>query len=336
MIGFYLKSLRRLATFFLLLQASVFAFSQQADTIASTPAGARPGLSTPDSPHRFSSQEAAAFSQTPATSSQQFAEEELKAAEEARKLRWRATTVGLGSANVLDTYLSPYNYTGLNLRFHHDSRRLTRWLSSGERVEQLRVSFRTSADIDFSMLDNPAGNVDEYAGGVCYALSWQYACIGRGLHPRFQLEAGPMLTGYIGAIYNERNGNNPAQAKASLTLDAAAHATYRFRMLKRACALHVGASVPLVGLAFSPRYGQSYYEAFVLDQEKQTLVFAHTANMPSLRGNIMLDIQLRRKRQTALRLGYDATLMQSRFHDIRYHSYTHTFMFGLVQTFQHL
>lgn len=235
--------------------------------------------------------------------------------------------VGVGAASVLDTYLSPYSYKGTNLRL---MRRTERQLTTHD------LLFQTLLDVDGSVLDNPGGNVNEYAGGVRYAVGWlkPFAAIDvAGRQSALRFYAGPMASGYLGCVYNERNGNNPAQAKADLMIDLTAKTDYSFNLWKRKFRLDYQIVVPLIGMAFSPNYGQSYYEAFEQENYDHNLVFAYPGNMPSLRQQLLLTIPLRRESDTQLLIGYSGQFMQSKFNNLRYHSYTNAFMIGISQRF---
>ena len=222
--------------------------------------------------------------------------------------RAHSVVFGGGGADVLDTYLSPYSYTGPALHLQRHTERTVRTFGIDD------ICFQTLLDIDCAFLENPAGNVDEYAGGARFST-------------------GPMLTGYLGGVYNERNGNNPAQGKAELTVDLSAKLKWDFNLLRRRMSLSYQLAVPLIGVAFSPEYGQSYYEAFSLEDGHTNAVFAHVGNMPSMRHLLSLDIPIRKASSTALRLTYAGYFMQSEFNKLRYHSYTHSFMVGVTKYF---
>ena len=265
-------------------------------------------------------------------------------------VREHAWMVGGGFSNVLDTYLSPYIYKGGEIRLMCETKRLTRmfWNENEDEGTEPRVSFQTLLDLHGSYLESRAGNVNGWAGGVRYGLGWLYRVlpvknVGKvsdawtSTHfQRFSLELGPMLSGYMGAVYNERNGNNPAQAKFDLMLDLSAACSYRFRLFHRPFALRYQLTVPFVGVAFSPNYGQSYYEAFSLGNYDHNTVFATFVNMPSMRHLLTLDVPLSRNSRTALRVGYVGEFMQSTFNHINYHSYSHCLMIGFTQSFRKL
>ena len=76
-----------------------------------------------------------------------------------------------------------------------------------------------------------------------------------------------------GFIYNLRNSNNPAQAKAYGSIDASAMAIYKFKIGNYPLVLRYQANLPLMGLMFSPEYGQSYYEIFSLGHGGKNILF---------------------------------------------------------------
>ena len=270
--------------------------------------------------------------------------------------------VGGGFSNVLDSYLSPYIYKGGELRLMRETHRLTRmfWkengneqsdgnqFSSSSTGSEPRVTFQTLLDLHGAYLDSRAGNVNGWAGGVRYGLGWLYRLtpqkhVGSASDDwtstrsqRFSLAVGPMLSGYLGAVYNERNGNNPAQAKLDLMLDLSAACSYRFRLFRHPFVLRYQLTIPFVGVAFSPNYGQSYYEAFSFGNYDRNAVFANFVNMPSMRHLLTLDVPISRRSRTALRVGYAGEFMQSTFNKINYHSYSHCVMIGFTQSFRKL
>ena len=236
-----------------------------------------------------------------------------------------STMVGVGWANVLDTYLSPYNYKGTDIRIQRETQRMTR-LWGG------RVSNQVLIDVNFCTNKNHARNIHEYAGGIRYSQGWFYNFMqGTVVNPversrsPFNLAAGLAASAYLGAVYIDRSGNNPVQAKADLMVDVSAMATYDLRIARHHYLWRYQVSVPLMGIAFSPQYGQSYYEVFELKQRDHNVLFAHPGNMPSMRHRLTLDVPIRR---WTLRVGYVAQFNQSRFNHLKYHSYTHDFMLG--------
>ncbi len=232
---------------------------------------------------------------------------------------------GIGWSNILDTYLAPYNYTGSDFRFQRETTRMTN-------LWHAHVCNQRLIDVNFSTTDNRAGNHDEYAGGIRYSQGWYYN-FGRGnvVNPAeraaspLSLAAGLAATGYLGGIYMVRSGNNPAQLKSSLMVEASALATFDMKIGRRHYVWRYQFSLPLMGIAFSPNYGQSYYEIFSLQNDDRNILFAYPGNMPSMRHRLTVEIPFRR---AALRLGYVAQINQSTFHHLKYHQYSHDIMVG--------
>ena len=236
-----------------------------------------------------------------------------------------SSMIGVGASNVLDTYLSPYNYTGTDIRIQRETMRMTN-LWDG------RVSNQSMIDLNAAINTNRAGNMDEYAGGIRYSQGWFYN-FGKGniVNPvahsdsRWNFAAGLAASAYLGGVYIDRSGNNPGQAKLDVMIDASAMATYTMRLAGHSYLWRYQVSVPLLGIAFSPNYGQSYYEAFVLGNYDRNVLFAYMGNMPSMRHRLTLDIPVKRY---TLRIGYVAQFNQSTFNHIKHHSYSHDFMIG--------
>lgn len=241
-----------------------------------------------------------------------------------------SSMIGVGSSNILDSYLSPYNYTGTDIRIQRETMRMTR-LWGG------RVTNQTLLDVNGAINENHAGNVDEYAGGIRYSQGWLCNFNGGNIvnpakspDSRWSFAAGLAASGYLGVVYIDRSGNNPAQAKADLMVDATAMVAYRMRITRNCCLWRYQVTMPLMGLAFSPNYGQSYYEAFELKQRDHNIVFANPFNMPSMRHRLTLDIPIR---CYTLRVGYVAQFNQSTFNHLKYHQYSHNFMLGFNKYF---
>ena len=219
----------------------------------------------------------------------------------------RRLMLGVGSADVMDTYLSPYSYKGTRLSLS---------------VESHYPHTMHRLAVHGAAMENMAGNVNEYDAAISYALAHHFDLSSIG---RFNLKAGPMGQVYAGCIYNERNGNNPAQAKLSAMCCASAVASYTFDIKGRHIGVEYSISIPVLGLAYSPQFGQSYYEEFVLGQSDHNCVIAHTFNTPALRHRLLLDFPLKR---TSVYVGYEGVADQSKYNNLRYHSYSHSFTFG--------
>lgn len=232
----------------------------------------------------------------------------------------RATLYGGGFTNILDTYLSPVEYTGPELRMMRESMRMTRLMDG-------KVSVQTLFQAHVSLTENKAATGSELAGMV----NWNYA-----LHRQFRLTenlkvlAGPMLDLNGGFVYNMRNSNNPAQAKAYANVAASGMVIYRFHLKRYPMVARYQVNVPLMGIMFSPEYGQSYYEIFSLKNGGKNVLFTSLHNQPAVRQLLTLDFPVR---SVNLRLGYTCDIQQANVNHLKSHIWSHAFLVGFVKNF---
>ena len=229
-----------------------------------------------------------------------------------------ATSFGLGSANQLDSYLSPLSYRGPQLHLLHETQRTTHLLDSC-------VSFQTLLQADLAYTHNQTENANDLGGFLHFDAAWHYNW---QTQSPFRLFLGPQLGATLGGLYNTRNGNNPAQATAAIRLSVSAAAIYSFHLWHQPIILRDQLDIPLLGAMFSPAYGQSYYELFTLGNTDHNICFTTPFNTPSFRNQFNVDRPLRR---CTLRLSYLADIRQSHVNDIRHHTYSHALLIGWVR-----
>ena len=135
-----------------------------------------------------------------------------------------------------------------------------------------------------------------------------------------------------GALYIPTNGNNLVSAKASTSLAASGMAIYKIPLHTKIVTARYQIDIPLVGVAFSPAFGQSYYEIFGLGNYSNILHVTHPFNAPSWRHIVSADIPLGKKERTTLRASYIADIYQTDINELRTHIYSHTFSIGFVKT----
>ena len=120
----------------------------------------------------------------------------------------RATMYGIGFTNVFDTYLSPQEYKGIDFRISRETIRMTKLFDGN-------VSVQNFFQADIGYTHNRADNNNTFSGLV----NWNY-----GLHYQFRLTenfkllAGGLIDANGGFVYNLRNTNNPASARAYVNL----------------------------------------------------------------------------------------------------------------------
>ena len=228
---------------------------------------------------------------------------------------------GAGSGNVLDTYLSPLEYTGPNFSLLHRTER-----PFIRRNQRLKVQGLYTGHLAY--LHSPTDDGKEWdaeisaAGGCLYDL---YRT------PHWRLAAGALaeLTG--GFTYNTRGSNNPAQGRLGISLSATALAQYAFRFFRHPAKVTVQTDFQMVGAQFSPEYGQSYYEIFSLGHTSGIVHFTHPGNCPTGRLQAYLTLPLCKANWT---LGYLADVRQSKLGGLKRHAWRNCFMIGYTRHLQ--
>lgn len=245
--------------------------------------------------------------------------QELRADSSARtRFVTRATMYGVGYTNVYDTYLSPQEYKGIDFRISRESMRMTKWMNGN-------ISLQSFFQADLGYTHNRVDNNNTFSG----LANWNY-----GLHynfpitSNFKLLAGGLIDLNGGFVYNLRNGNNPAQVRAYINLDASGMAIWDLRIKNYPISLRYQVNLPFAGVMFCPNYGQSYYEIFTLGNWGGVINFTSLHNQPSLRQMLTVDFPVGRVK---MRLAYLWDAQQAKVNDIRMHTYSHVFMVGFVK-----
>ena len=230
----------------------------------------------------------------------------------------------IGTANSLDTYLSPLTYRGTELRFtsqtvhNRPGRNWTYSLTHGLRLA--RETMRTNDGVRLE-------------GGYDLSCSWQRKIVNRtvGYWGRLMMTTGAGIDATVGFRYNAQNSNNPAQAEAAVCFTPAMAADWRFFLVspksgrRHTLGLRYEAAVPLVGMMFSPAFGQSYYEIFSRGNYDHNLCTIWVGNAPSLRQRLLFNFKLLKRH---FFIGYEGDYRQARVNDIKYHRYTNAAVLG--------
>lgn len=238
-------------------------------------------------------------------------------AQEARPLRpvYSAYQVAVGTAHVADTYLSPLRYKGIAFGFDYHRHQAMKF-DPEQWVMQLRIG------IEANITHNLVKNADMYGGGVrgswCMMRRWR-------LPESITLGIGPGTTLSLGALYLERNSNNPVSAKASWTVDASGFASWRTKVGRMPLMLSYQADLALLGAFFAPHYGQLYYQIYLGDH-KGLARCAWPGNFFSLGNLVTADMTFG---ATTLRLGYRCNILSTKASHIVCRQTTHEVVVGI-------
>ena len=247
----------------------------------------------------------------------------LVAQSAADSIRTHSFVLGIGSSHQLDTYLSPLNYTGYQVSFLRETLRMTR-------LANRRVSFQSLWQGTFSQTSNISGTTTDWGAHIGYDALWHYNWTpAQGL----RLMAGGAIGADAGVLYNSRGGNNPAQGRVNVDISASVMAIYKFRLWRQDLSFRYQANMPLMGVMFSPQFGQSYYEIGT-GNANGNACFSQPGNAFSLWQQFTVDIPV--GKYVVIRTGYLCDIRQSHVHGIKMHDRSHSFMIGFVKHFRNV
>lgn len=231
-----------------------------------------------------------------------------------------ATLLGVGKYHMKDTYLSPLKYDGWGLRILNERIKI---ISLGDG----NISRQQILNVDFSSTVNPAETVRSFTGFVDYSLGYHYRFIPAN---NLKLLIGSSAQAQTGFIYNTRNGNNPASAKLDVNLNVSAMAIYTININNYPLTLRYQIEMPFLGAAFSPHYGQSYYEIFNIGNHEGVVKLTSFHNQIALKNYVTLDFPIC---NVTLRAGFLNSSFRTDLNGIKSHVISNSFMIGFVKEF---
>ncbi|GHT76815.1 hypothetical protein FACS189463_2610 [Bacteroidia bacterium] len=241
------------------------------------------------------------------------------AQEKTAPVTYQSEMLGLGTASLYDTYLSPLPYSGLNISLLTEQIKLTKWGNE-------RIALQHLLSIDGSLTLNPSGTAAFYSGLLNYDFGAFYRFRPA---PHFQILAGAQLDVLGGTLYNTRNGNNPINLKLHFNFNASAIAAYRFKIRKQPIQLRYQINLPVAGLFFSPEYGQSYYE-IGMGSSPAYLYFGTWANQFNIKNLVSVEVPFNR---FSLRFSYVNWFYETRINQLETRMVSNTFYLGFSQYF---
>ena len=226
-------------------------------------------------------------------------------------------TAEVGGASILDTYLTPIRYHGVNTRLAYEGLRAMkfspdRWIMQGVTA------------VEYANVQNPAGNHTMHS--LMIDAKWGMMHRWNDVFPpRLPLHLGgsPQLRG--GVIYNAYNSNNPVSAKIRLSLNLSAMASYHLNIGRLPITLRYQATLPTIGAFFSLDYGEAFYELYVGNTQGIVNV-GWWGNRFDMENLLTADLHLG---NSVLRLGYRNLIETSWVHNLNTQIFTHGFVIGI-------
>lgn len=227
-----------------------------------------------------------------------------------------AYTIEAGSSHLADTYLSPIRYSGWSLGAGYS--RMQAMKFSPEKWV-MALDTRVAAERTL----NRVGNATMWYWGL--DLHWAMM---RRVRPASGFTvgfgAGPGLK--AGCLYSQRNGNNPASAKAAFTIDLTGYVAWNTRVGRLPLTLIYRPSIPLTGVFFAPDYGELYYEIY-LGNHSGLARMAWWGNYFALDHILAVDLHLG---TTSLRIGYSGQFLSTKASDITSRMARHCAVVGVA------
>ena len=229
----------------------------------------------------------------------------------------RTTAFAIGKTQRLDTYLSQEEYRGTDYRF----------ISNVLRIRPNKWDFQFTHEGALDYTHNRVENANTLAGHYDFTFAMMKRLDIVESSP-LTLRAGFMSDLYAGFAYNMHNSaNNPAQGYASLSIGGAAMGTYRLKIGEKTIPITYEVRVPMIGIMFSPAYGQSYYEMFNNGNYDNNIVVTSIA-VPQLRHQLSVEYPV--GKQINIRIGYLGDYRQSKPNDLKQHTYTNSLLIGFT------
>lgn len=221
----------------------------------------------------------------------------------------------IGSASMADSYLTPLTYRGWSGAFAYERMQAMKF-SPADWVMQLQARFE----------------LDRGRNGADNATMWRVSGdFEWGMFRRWTLAKGLTVaaggsTGIdIGCLYNARNSNNPASAKAAWTVNVSGYGVWNTSVGRLPVTMRYQPTIPLAGIFFSPEYDELYYEIY-LGNHDGLVHFAWPGSRFAMTNLVTADLHFG---STSLRLGYRGTILSSKANNLVTNIYTHSFLIGV-------
>ena len=223
-----------------------------------------------------------------------------------------------GGSRLIDTYLSPYSYSGWNIGLNVELMQALKpdnysWVWQqliGLNYGYTRLSMSGAgltihggANYSFAMMhrsDTPIDGLQLYYGG-------NISLMGEGLE-------------------NYHRGNNPLSVKADISAGFTGMAVYSFALGKLPITARYQLTLPVVGVFAQPEYAESYYEVW-LGNYNNFLHCGTWANRFDIDNRITVDMHMG---TWALRIGYHNRINTTYENNNRYQLVLHNFTVGFA------
>lgn len=233
-----------------------------------------------------------------------------------------ASFFGIGGHDVQDTYLSPNMYSGQALVVA--SEKTTLMSGKGRRSY---LNKWTKADVGMLSDNALRGAEISFHADMLESRMWMFYD-----DARFTVLAGYNMNFLVGGVYNLRNSNNPAQAKVYVGAGLSTMGIWRFQYGYVPFAVRLSLDMPLLGLGFSPEYGQLYYQIYENGLTDHNIFLSHPFNSDNFSGRLMIDIPAG---NVQLRTGVELRGYSYKVNNLKSHQIESNLMLGIVKKLEY-
>lgn len=242
---------------------------------------------------------------------------EVRASDDAETIRpvTSAYMFNIGGAKLINTYLTPIKYSGLDFGFAYERMQAMKF-------DPERWVMRLHASIDMNKTENPVRNADMWrlVGDVSWGMTYRWR-----LPYGIVVAAGGSTGVDLGCVYNPRNGNNPVAVEAAWTVNATGYATWQAKIGRLPVTLKYQPTIPLAGVFFSPDYGELFYEIY-LGNHSGLAHFAWWGSYFRMDNLLTADLHFG---ATALRVGFRSDLLSTKVNNIVTRAITYSAVIGV-------
>lgn len=224
-------------------------------------------------------------------------------------------SVEAGSSHITDTYLTPIKYSGWHIGLNYDRSQAMKF-APDQWVMQMHFGVGFDRDLNMARNRDMLYGELEFSWGML--RRWQ-------LPSQFSAGVGGSASLNAGCIYLDRGGNNPASAKASLTVNLTAYAAWKTKTFGIPVTLRYQPTLPLIGAFFAPDYGELYYEIY-LGNHSGLAHCSHWGNYFALNHQLTADFSFG---STTLRVGYKGDIYSTNVNHTVTNIFTHSAVIGV-------
>lgn len=223
------------------------------------------------------------------------------------RLTTKTTWASAGHHHTYDEYLSGLLYQGAQIGLGFDEQR---YYSATHR----KFSKYDGAALHVASDLSPAQNyrmLSLYARGF-YGAHYHTTPIGR-----LKLMPGAYSNLDLGLKYLAHNSNNPVNVIANTNLWLSLKSSYTFKIKKEPIQISDHFSIAAIGIMFSPKYTQLYYDISAIDDFEGNFVLTSFGNRLQFRNEFSVDFPIGRLAtinlgMVAERLRYDVNKLEGR------------------------